>query len=135
MRPKPWRATLIVVYAFTGLSVALAYSIPEDQVDPQKIYWGSPANFDKPGEVDLDALIRATPEYEEIKKNKLERGSGKYWILLNEASERAQKAILAVAEDTDYDLVTAVGYLKGLKPSIPADDITVLVLKELEKAL
>jgi Skp family chaperone for outer membrane proteins len=117
------------------VGVALAYSIPEDQIDPQKIYWGSPANFDKPGEVDLDQLIKATPEYEEIKKNKLERGSGKYWILLNEASERAQKAILAVAEVTDYDLVTAVGYLKGLKPSIAADDITDLVLKELEKAL
>lgn len=124
-------AILLLAALCVPAPFAQAYSIPEDQLDTTKVYAGSAKDFDKAGAVDMDTVIKATPEYGEIKKNKIQRGTGEYWILLNKASERALRAILDVHQETDYDFVAAKGYLDGLKPPIPADDITEQVVDKI----
>ncbi len=123
-------AALIV----TSVALAEMYSIPADQLDPQKIYWGTASGFEKPSEVQYDELIKETPEYKELKKKKIERGTGKYWILMSQASDRVVKAISQVGQETEYDLIAAHGYLGGLKPPIPAEDITPLILEVMNKS-
>ena len=107
------------------------YTIAADKMDPQKVYYGSAGSFKKPAHIDYETIIKATPEYEEVKKKKVELGTGKYWILLSQASDRAVRAISEVGQETGYDLIAADGYLVSLEPPIPADDITQLVLAKL----
>lgn len=108
-----------------------AYTIPADKVDVQKVYYGSASSFTKPGNVNYEAIIKATPEYKEVKKKKVEVGTGKYWILLSQASDRAVRAITEVGQETGYDLIAATGYLGSFEPPIPAEDVTGLVLAKL----
>lgn len=113
--------------------LAIAESIPEKEVDLGQIYSGSPKDFSNPAEVDLGKVIEATPEYQEITKKRIEPGTGKYWILTQQAKTRALRAVDAVAEDSEYDLIAEKGYLGNLKSPIVAEDITKQVLKELEE--
>jgi hypothetical protein len=113
-------------------SLAGALAIPPEALDEQQIYYGDAASFEKPAEVDYRAVVKATPEYAEIRENKIERGTAKYWILLSNASDHAIKAISQVAQDTDYDLVANQGYLGSLEPAIAAEDVTEQVLEVLQ---
>ena len=106
-------------------------SIPKDQIDASQIYSGSPSSFENPAEVDIETVIVATPEYQEITKDKIKPDTGKYWILQGDASNRALNAISEVVAETDYDLIAEQGYLDGLEPSIACEDITELVVSKL----
>lgn len=109
-------------------AVASTYSIPPEKIDVQKVYLGTASGFEKAGKVDYESVIKATPEYEEVKRNRIEPGTGKYWILLSQASNRAVRAISEVGQHTGYDFIAAQAYLGGLEPGIPSEDITPLVL-------
>jgi len=126
--------TLVLLLLLTGLSgaAAVAFSIPAEQREPQKIFWGEASSFDKPGEVDYQEVIKATPEYQEIKGKKVQKGTGKYWILLSKASDRAVQAIAGFGEDTEFDLIAAQGYLGSLTPAIPVENITSLIIKSMD---
>lgn len=126
--------TLVLLVLLSGVTgaAAVAYSIPSEQRDPKKIFWGQPADFDKPGEVDYEQVIRATPEYREIRDKKVEKGTGKYWILLSKASDRAVQAIAGFGADTEFDLIAAEGYLGSLKPAIPAENVTKMIIKSMD---
>lgn len=112
-------------------AAAQPYTIPADKLDDQKVFWGSAASFEKPGEVDYTAVVKATPEYASIKKNKIKSGTAKYWILISKASDHAVRVIADVGEKSEYDLVAAKDYLGGLEPPIPATDLTKMVLEKL----
>ena len=119
--------------AVASVGVAEGYTLAESIRDEQKVYWGAPdESFEKPAEVKFEKIVTATPEYEQVKKKKVEPGTAKYWILMSKASEHAVRLIEAVGAETDYDLITAQGYLGGLEPPIPATDVTDLVLAKLE---
>lgn len=107
---------------------ASTYTIPPEKIDIQKVYLGAPTGFEKAAKVDYESVIKATPEYEEVKRKHIEPGTGKYWILLSQASDRAVRAISEVGQHTGYDFIAAQAYLGGLEPSIPSEDITPLVL-------
>lgn len=126
-----WSVFLLGAEATEPAKATTTYSIPANKIDVQKLYFGNAVSFAKPGNVDYEAIIKATPEYDEVKKKKVEVGTGKYWILLSQASDRAVRAISEVGQETGYDLVAAQGYLGSLEPPIPADDITQLVLAKL----
>lgn len=126
-------AAMLVAMSAT-VAFAQLVSIPTDQVDAKKVYWGSTAGFEKAGEVDYDAVLKTTPECKQMKKDRIERGTGKYWILLNQATDRATRAITEVGQDTEYDLIAQRGYLASLTPAIPADDVTQLVVSKVEGA-
>jgi len=128
-----------ITMVFWGITIASAfasaqastYSIPIEKVNPQKVYYGTASGFDKPGGVDYEAIIKATPEYEEVVKKKVQPGTGKYWILLSQASDRAVRVISEVGHESGYDFIAAQGYLGTLEPPIPAEDITQLILDKL----
>lgn len=124
---------LVTSVALTaGIAVADGYSIPPDKLDATRVLAGSASSFENPAEVNLDKVVRATPEYSKIKDSNIKRGTGEYWILLNKANERALRAVLEVHQDSEYDLVTAKGYLGELDPPISAEDITEQVLEKLQ---
>ncbi|HOS03504.1 MAG TPA: hypothetical protein PKZ01_10515 [Candidatus Hydrogenedentes bacterium] len=112
--------------------MAAQFSVPPAQVDSSKVYWGNVAGFDKPGEVRFDEIVRAAPEYLDMKKKKVEQGSGKYWLLLSQASDRAIRAISDAAQEMEYDFIAAKGYLASLQPPIEADDVTARVIEKLQ---
>lgn len=125
------RAALVVVMTATAAFAQLC-SIPAEQVDSQKVFWGSTSGFEKPGEVDYDEILKVTPEFKQIKKDRIERGTGKYWILLNQATDRSTRAITEVGQNTEYDFIAQSGYLASLTPAIAADDITPLAVAAVE---
>lgn len=121
------------VIALAAMVVAESYSIPPDKVDEQKIFWGSPGQFAKPAEVDYKAAVMETDEFKSIRKNKIEPGTAKYWLLISQASERVVKAIASVAKDTGHDLVVAKGYLAEIGVQVPAEDLTEKILERIKK--
>ena len=40
-----------------------------------------------------------------------------------------------MGQESEYDLIAAEGYLGGLEPAIPADDVTELVIKTMQENL
>jgi len=126
-------ATIFALIATLGLAPAsFGLSIPPDQVNEQRVFWGDTDNFENPAEVDYRAAVKATPEYQEMKEEKVEKGTAKYWILLNSASERALRVIAEVAEASEYDLVVDTGFLGGLDPPLEGGNITEGVLDSIE---
>lgn len=124
----------MLILAAMAVAVAEVYSIPADKVDQQKVYWGVADKFQKPGEVNYEAIIKETPEFREVKAKRIERGSGKYWILMSQASDRTVRAIVDVSKKNGYDLIAAQGYLGSLETAIPAEDVTPLVVKAVKPA-
>ena len=116
---------------FLALStVAYAdFAIPEADVQLEQIFFGNPASFSKAAEIDVEALMLATPEFQEIRRKKIEKGTGKYWILRSNAADRAHRAIQKLAEDLDYDLITNEGYLGELPAQIDCTNITKEAIK------
>jgi hypothetical protein len=121
--------------AFGATARGGSYSIPDENLDLTRVYWGDYKEFTKAAEIRYEDVIRSTPEYDEIKKKKIARDTGKYWILLSQASDRAIKAIATIGGETDYDFVTANGYLEALEPPIPVDDITADVVAKIEETV
>lgn len=129
MRHSIGMVVIALAVTFPGANgVAATYSIPPEQVDVQKVYVGAPSGFEKAAKVDYESVIKATPEYEEVKRKRIEPGTGKYWILLSKASNRAVRAISEVGQNTGHDFIASQAYLGGLEPGIPSEDITPLVL-------
>jgi len=113
--------------AFCLVCVTVAYaefSIPADEVDSNQIFSGTPTSFSNPAEVDVEELLRYTPEHKEIRKKKIDRGTGRFWILHSNATDRVYRAITKYSENSDYDLIANKGYLGGLSTPIDADDVT-----------
>ena len=109
------------------------YSIPAEEIKKGEIFAGDPEKFINPAEIDMNALIFSTPEYREIKKKKISKGTGKYWILRNRATERCHKAIKQVIKDEEYDLIVNEGYLGSLKTPIECENLTKKTLKIIKK--
>ncbi len=124
-------AALLGLGAVTAIAVG-AQAIPKDKVDLTMIYWGNASGFEKAGSVKMDKIIKSTPEYDQIKSKKIERGTGKYWILLSGATDRAKEAIVKTADETDYDFIAAKDYLEQLDPKIEFEDITDLIVAKIE---
>ena len=127
MKSKQIFATAMIACALTCGAYA-AGSIPTDEVDEEKILCGSFESFSNPAEVDYFAVVKATPEYAEITKDKIETGTARYFILMSQAGDRAIRVISETADAEGYDLVTQKGYLKSLSKPIKAANITKLVL-------
>ena len=126
-------ATLFLLGIFFSFSSFAEHSIPADEIKVEEIFAGDPVSFSRPAEIDMNALVLATPEYQEIKKKKLDKGTGKYWILRNQATERAHKAALQVIEDEEFDLIANEGYLGGLMAPIECENLTKNALKIIKK--
>jgi len=121
----------LVVSSALASAQAATYSIPVDKVNAQKVFYGQAAGFEKPGDVDYERIIKSTPEYQEVVRKKIEPGTGRYWILLSQASDRAVRVISEVGQQSGYDFIAAQGYLGSLEPPIPTENITQLIVDKL----
>ncbi len=133
-----------VTYILAGVALAVfvsagAYaedstnSIPDDQINSQKIYIGNPSSFANAAEVDFMAAVKATPQYKYIERRGTERGTAEFWQRIEAASTLAQKAVITVSEEEEYDLVTEKGYLAEVDEDIPVEDITQKVVSFIEE--
>ncbi|HOJ32733.1 MAG TPA: hypothetical protein PKY35_03575 [Candidatus Hydrogenedentes bacterium] len=128
------RLVLFILISGVGLvPLSEGASVPPEQRDLKKIYWGNPDSFNKPGQVSILDVVRSTPEFKTVEKEKVERGTGRYWILMEQASHRSILAITSFARQSDYDLIARLGYLNGLNPPITADNVTTQVLDHLQQ--
>jgi hypothetical protein len=126
------RGMNILACSFFAFAASVAWAthvIPSEEIDSNEIFSGNPSSFEKPAEVDVEAVIMATPEFKDIRKKKLDRGTGRYWILHSQATNRAHKAISTYADDSEYDLIANEGYLGNLETPIEADNITKDIIK------
>lgn len=117
------------VLIIVGLLAIGAYSIDEDVQDDTKVFVGSLDSFENPAELVLNDIVRETPEHKEVQNRNLKRGTGEYWILMERASQRAFQSIKKFAEENDYDLITANGYLGSIDQTIPVTEITKSVIE------
>ena len=60
------RAAMLVAMSAT-VAFAQLVSIPADQVDSKKVFWGSTAGFEKAGEVDYGSVLKTTPDCKQMK--------------------------------------------------------------------
>lgn len=132
MELRPYSLIAAIALTLASVGSVYAHSIPADKIDPQKIFFGTAEAFETPARVNYQKIVKATPEYSSIKKKKIVSGSAKYWILISKASERAQRLIKEVGEESSYDLIAADGYLDTMDPAIEAKDVTELVLEKLQ---
>jgi hypothetical protein len=126
----------IVPLTIVAFSIA-AYAdlvIPPDDIELDQIFFGNPASFSNPAEIDVEALTLATPEFQEIKRKKVKKGTGKYWILRSNAADRAHRAIKKLTEDLEYDLIANEGYLGGLPSPIECENITKQAIKLVKRS-
>ncbi len=86
------------------------------EIPTTKYYFGHPNSNENVGFISRTDLIKSTPEYKEIKKEKIEEGTGKYWILLDKATNKVQKAINNYAQEHGFDFITDMPELKDNKP-------------------
>ncbi len=131
---RPIRFIIVVFLACTiATEFANGSRIPPEKQDLKNIYWGNPDAFEKPAEVCILELVRATPEFKTVQDRKVQRGTGQYWLLMERASQRALRAITTFGSSSEYDLIARIGYLGGLTPPIVSDDVTAHVLKALQQ--
>lgn len=135
MKITNWVASVLTLALMASTVYADSTTIPKEQLDKKKIYWGNGESFNKAGKIDYEKIIKATPEFKTMKEEKIERGSGKYWILMSQASDRVVKALAHVGEKSDYDLICAKGYLTGLDPPVECDDLTDKVIEAMEELM
>lgn len=71
-----------------------------------KIFYGTYAEkITNPRCFDKAALLSMTPEWKEIKSKKIDKGTGKYWILLSAANDRADKQVNTYTQDAELEFL------------------------------
>jgi len=94
------------------------------------VYFGKVDGAKKPAELTAKTVFNEIPEYKKIKDKGLGKDDAEYWLLLNKANDKFNKAVKKVAEDGKYDVVVEKGSQKF--DSTPAD-LTQKVIDALKK--
>ena len=92
---------------------------------------GSASHCSRPGTIDFQKVMRATPEYKQVNTESIDRDSARYKLLRAEMHERIKRACEAAARAESVDCVARkddVADPKGLKPV----DLTQKVIEALE---
>jgi hypothetical protein len=124
-------ALLLVVLASV---FAAAQDYGEDDkkvtIDTEKIYFGSPAKFKKPGVINAKTVFLEIPAYQEIVREKLTKKDAKYMILIAEANKIFKKALKKVFDESGYDLVGEIDSIQIEGETVP--EITSRVIEAIE---
>jgi len=130
-----YRAGLLLVLGLVFFP-ALIYA----EIDKDKCYLGDPEDFVKPAEVDSQKVFAVIPAYKEILEKGLDPSDARYHILMAEASEVFNVALVKCSEKYGYDLIGEKGAIseKGKKvknskgEEVSVADITKEMIKEIE---
>ena len=131
--------TRLVRHALVGMILigaaapgAIAQSIRV--TDSEKVLHGSASQCLKAAVVDYKKLREATPEYKQIRKQAIEKGTAQYEILSQQITTRIRDLLRDYCKTKGYDCVVVKGYVKPEDAS-KATDITDEVLEKLEEEL
>lgn len=120
---------------FVSIAVLFAALLPQAlgadkaTVDKKKVYYGDAESFSKPAEIEINKVFARIPEYAEAKKKA--EDDPEYYILLEKANDKFQKAVKKAAADGGYDLVAEKGAVKPAKKKQAVPDITEDVIEAL----
>ena len=93
------------------------------------IYYGKKDGAKKPAEIKAADVFNEIAEYKKIKEKGLTKDDAEYWVLLNKANEKFNKAVKKAAEAGKHDVVAEKG--KHKFDSTPVD-ITKKVIEALK---
>jgi hypothetical protein len=81
-------------------------TVTKEEMPDDKIFYGTYAEkITNPRCFDKAALLSMTPEWKEIKSKKIDKGTGKYWILLSAANDRADKQVNTYTQDAELEFL------------------------------
>lgn len=84
----------------------LTITVTKEEMPEDKIFYGTYAEkITNPHCFDKTVLLGLTPEWKEIKGKKIDKGTGKYWILLSAANDRVDKQINAYTQDAELEFL------------------------------
>lgn len=107
------------------LTLPLLFSALADDV-----YHGKKDGSKKPAEIKALDVFNEIAEYKKIKEKGLTKDDAEYWVLLNKANEKFNKAVKRVAEEEKHDCVAEKGKVKFDSKPV---DITKKVIEALKK--
>jgi len=87
------------------------------------VYYGDKNRFNNPCVLKRDTVFKKIPAYQKIIREKLDKNSARYYLLLEEANRTFQNIVKTVASRLGYDLVAEKGCIKSSK-RIRIKDIT-----------
>ena len=101
--------SLATVEAFYNPGVHVEGCDVAGDLNQQEVFWGGVVDgeCDNPVKIDYEKIIKSTPAYRSIKKDRIESGTPKYWILMSKASDQAVSYIKMQAKEQGYDLVVS----------------------------
>lgn len=81
-------------------------TVTKEEMPEDRIFYGAYAEkITNPRCFDKAVLLGLTPEWKEIKSKRIDKGTGKYWILLSAANDRVDKQINAYTKDAEIDFL------------------------------
>jgi hypothetical protein len=125
---KTVRYLLLVCLVCAVAGPAVLSKDKDTEVDKKKVYYGDPDNFKNPAVICLNDVFEKIPEYQDAKKKSDD--DPEYYILLEKANKKFQKALKKAATDNGYDLVGEKGSITVKNKTVP--DITDKVIEALE---
>ena len=121
---------ILINYSFSEEN----YSLNEEIIDETSILYGTPKGFNNPAYVNMEQLLESTDEYQKIKKENIKSGTGEYWLILNDASEKVNTMISNFIEENDYDIIFKKEYATNLNlENVEIKDITNEILENEEE--
>ena len=119
----------LLLFALVTMLIGVAVTASAE-IDKRKVYLGNPNSFMSPAEIRVAAVFNVIPEFRQISKENLTPRDARYWLLLNKANKRFNKALKATSEKYGYDIIAEAGTI-GVYNGKPVPDITGEVLVEL----
>ncbi len=116
-----------VLFSFLVFIHPVSPADKDTEVDKKKVYYGNADNFKTPAVIELAKVFSNITEYQDAKKKS--EDDPDYYILLDKANQKFQKALEKAAKDGGYDLVGETGTVKVKGKTIP--DITQKVIDSL----
>ncbi len=97
--------------------------------DQDQVLYGSASQCQKPAEVDYAVIQEATPEFKQIEKERIPKGSARYEILAAKMAKRVCRAIRQIARQEGFDCVVVKGSVKNANGRTVADATATVVAK------
>jgi hypothetical protein len=97
-------ATPNLAYPEQEIQPSSVFTTESNQIIPETILSGNlQSNYNSVGFVYKDDVISSTPQYQEAQKQ--QKGSARYYLLMEEASSHAAKKIVEYVRDTKLELL------------------------------
>jgi hypothetical protein len=77
------------------------------RIRARDVYLGRYRSFRKPAVLDCQKVFNSISYYQKVKRDRLNKKSGRYWILMQKANRIFYKALRRLSRERGYDLIGA----------------------------